>query len=186
MEVVRGPVEGRGIDGIRETDALDVVVVASRSEALLDDCLESIASGLKCGKALPARTLVIVVDNASPDDSARVAAAHHGVRVVVGPSNRGFGGGCDLGAAAGTAKYIFFVKPDARLEAWMRSFYAYLGRRHGALYAALCSEMAGLGLGLRAVAYAPSRPRLARRLARAAGEAIRLPIAASYRTGTDA
>jgi hypothetical protein len=48
------------------------------------------------------------------------------------------------------------------------------------------SQLKGLGLGFRAVVYAPSRPRLARRLARAAGEAFRLPIAALYRTPADA
>jgi GT2 family glycosyltransferase len=329
MEFVRGPVEGRGIAASRETGTLDVVVVAYRSAALLDDCLESIVYDVKCGTLVPARTLVIIVDNASPDDSARVAAAHEGVRVVPSSSNRGFGGGCNLGAAAGDGEYVFFVNPDARLEAgctsrllrelaaepslaavgpavldpagayravsagfepslrsiighyllagrlpivgrwfaplqlpqstterrpdwitgaallarraafesvagfdesiflymedvdlcrrlrengweigyvpeavvyhqlggtqgtdqaarWMRSFYAYLRRRHGMLYTAFSSQLVGLGLGLRAVAYAPSRPRLARRLARAAGEAIRLPIATSYRTGTDA
>jgi GT2 family glycosyltransferase len=329
MEVARGRHEGRGIDGSPKAGALDVVVVAYRSATLLDECLDSIVRDVKGGTVVPARTLVIVVDNASPDDSARVAAAHDGVRVVASPSNRGFGDGCNLGAAAGDAEYVFFVNPDARLDTgctsrllreltaapslaavgpavldpagayraasagfepclrsiighyllagclpivgrwfaplqlpegtterrpdwitgaallvrraafesvggfdesiflymedvdlcrrlreggwgigyvpeavvyhqlggtqgtdqaarWMRSFYAYLRRRHGALYTAVCSQLAGLGLGLRAVAYAPSRPRLARRLARAAGEAIRLPIAALYRTGADA
>jgi len=103
MEVVRGSMEGRGIDGIRETDTLEVVV-----------------------------------GNASPDNSGRVAAAHDGVRVVASSSNT-----------------------------------------------AVSSQLVGLGLGLRAVAYAPSQPSLARRLARAAGEAIRLPIAALYHTGAD-
>ena len=329
MEVVRGPVEGRGIEGGRETGALDVVVVAYRSAALLDDCLESIVGDVQRGTVVPTQTRVIVVDNASPDDSARVAAAHDGVQVVMSPRNRGIGGGCNLGAASGHAEYVFFVNPDARLEVgctsrllqelaaepslaaagpavldpagdyraasagfepsllsiighyllvgrlplmgrwfaplqlaqgtterrpdwitgaallvrraafesvagfddsiflymedvdlcrrlredgwgigyvpeavayhqmggtqgtdqaarWMRSFYSYLRRRHGALYAAVSSQLAGLGLGLRAAAYAPSRPRLARRLARAAGEAFRLPIAALYRTGADA
>jgi GT2 family glycosyltransferase len=69
---------------------------------------------------------------------------------------------------------------------WIRSFYAYLRRRHGALYTAACSQLAGLGLGLRAAAYAPSRPRLARRLGRAAAEAIRLPIATFHRKGAGA
>jgi N-acetylglucosaminyl-diphospho-decaprenol L-rhamnosyltransferase len=329
MEVARKPVEGRGTDGSRETGALDVVVVAYRSAALLDECLEAIVGDVQCGTVVPARTLVIVVDNASPDDSARVASAHEGVQVVISSSNRGFGGGCNLGAAAGDAEYLFFVNPDARPESgctsrllqelagepllgavgaavldptgangavqagfepslrsiighylfvgrlpivgrwfpplqlprgtterrpdwisgaallvrraafesvagfddsifmymedvdlcrrmredgwgigyvpeavvhhelggsqgmdqaarWIRSFYAYLRRRHGALYTAACSQLAGLGLGLRAAAYAPSRPRLSRRLARAAGEAIRLPIAALRRTGADA
>ena len=326
MEGAGEPVEGRGIDGGLEAGALDVVVVAYRSAALLDDCLESIVMDVQFGPMVPARTLVVVVDNASPDNSARVAAAHDGVRVVASTSNQGFGGGCNLGVAAGDAEYVFFVNPDARLQAgctstllrelasepslaavapvvldptgangavpagfepslrsiighyllagrlpivgrwfaplqlprgtterrpdwvtgaallvrrvafesiagfdesiflymedvdlcrrlresgwgigyvpeavvhhqlggsqgtdqaptWIRSFYAYLRRRHGALYTGACSQLAGLGLGLRAVVYAPSRPRLARRLARAAGEAFRLPIIAFHRKG---
>jgi GT2 family glycosyltransferase len=326
MEMTRIPVEGAGIDGSRGTGALDVVIVAYRSAALLDECLDAIARDTHGGATMPTRTRVIVVDNASPDDSARVAAAHEGVQVVVSSSNLGFGGGCNLGATAGDAEYLFFVNPDARLEAgctsrllrelagesslgavgpavldptgangalpagfepslrsivghyllvgrlpivgrwfpplqlprgtterrpdwisgaallvrraafesvtgfdesifmymedvdlcrrlreegwgigyvpeavahhelggsqgmdqptrWIRSFYAYLRRRHGALYTAACSQLAGLGLGLRAAAYMPSRPRLSRRLARAAGEAIRLPIPAFHRKG---
>lgn len=318
------------IDGSSpEIESLDVVVVAYRSAALLGDCLDAIVSDLRGGTGAPAQTGVIVVDNASPDDSARVAEGRDGVQVVVSPSNLGFGGGCNLGAAAGNADYIFFVNPDARLEAgctsrlmrelasepslaavgpavldpakgyravsagfepslrsiighyllvgrvpligrwfaplqlprgtaerrpdwitgaallvrrtafesiagfdesifmymedvdlcrrlresgweigyvpeavvyhqlggtqgadqparWMRSFYAYLRRRHGALYTACCSQLAGLGLGLRAAAYAPSRPKLARRLGRAAGEAILLPIEALHRATGDA
>jgi hypothetical protein len=51
---------------------------------------------------------------------------------------------------------------------WARAFHAYLFRRHGATYARVCSILAAIGLGLRAVAYLPKRRALGLRLARAA------------------
>lgn len=81
---------------------VDVVVVAYRSEATLADCLASVAG---TGR-------VIVVDNASPDSSASVAAGA-GVEVVAAGQNRGFGAGANLGARAGSAPWILFLNPDA-------------------------------------------------------------------------
>ena len=51
---------------------------------------------------------------------------------------------------------------------WARAFHAYLLGRHGATYAGICSGLAAVGLGLRAVAYLPKRRALSLRLARAA------------------
>jgi GT2 family glycosyltransferase len=85
-----------------------VVVVAYASQATLADCLA----------ALPVDELhgVVVVDNASPDDSAAVAEGVAGVRVVRLPTNRGFGAGCNAGAAAlPDAQQLLFLNPDAVL-----------------------------------------------------------------------
>lgn len=90
---------------------LEFVVVAYRSSRELRGCLDSIAADA------PAGSRVVVVDNASPDDSAEVAASHpSGPRVVVSPKNLGFGGGCNLGAAGSDADALFFLNPDARLK----------------------------------------------------------------------
>jgi GT2 family glycosyltransferase len=83
-----------------------VVVVAYASATTLDACL----------RALPVEDLhgVVVVDNASPDDSAEVAAGVPGIRVVRADANRGFGAGCNLGAAAlADAELLLFLNPDA-------------------------------------------------------------------------
>jgi N-acetylglucosaminyl-diphospho-decaprenol L-rhamnosyltransferase len=88
---------------------VEFVVVAYRSSDDLTGCLDSISADAP-------ESAIVVVDNASPDDSAAVAASHpSGPRLVVSPSNLGFGGGCNLGAADSTADALFFLNPDARL-----------------------------------------------------------------------
>ena len=89
--------------------AVDVVVVAWRSAATLPACLASVVGD-------PAVASVTVVDNASPDESASVAAAL-GARVVEAGRNVGFGAGCNLGAAGGAAPYVLLLNPDAAVAA---------------------------------------------------------------------
>jgi N-acetylglucosaminyl-diphospho-decaprenol L-rhamnosyltransferase len=90
---------------------LDFVVVAYRSSAELTGCLDSISADA------PPGSTVVVVDNASPDDSATVAGSHPlRPRIVASARNLGFGGGCNLGAAGSKADGLFFLNPDARLK----------------------------------------------------------------------
>lgn len=68
-----------------------------------------------CLEALPVARLhgVVVVDNASPDDSAAIARRVPGV-VVVEQANTGFGAGCNTGIAAlGGAELVLLLNPDA-------------------------------------------------------------------------
>lgn len=84
---------------------IDVVIVTYNSASRLAKVLG----------ALPGEAEVIVVDNASIDDSAGVAEAH-GATVVRGSVNAGFAAGCNRGAALGHAKTILFLNPDALIE----------------------------------------------------------------------
>jgi GT2 family glycosyltransferase len=84
------------------------VVVAYNSAAELPDTLAALRAQLVPGDEL------VVVDNASADDSAAVAAAA-GARVLAGGANRGFAGGCVAAVEATTAPLLFFCNPDARL-----------------------------------------------------------------------
>jgi N-acetylglucosaminyl-diphospho-decaprenol L-rhamnosyltransferase len=86
-------------------DVVDVVVVAYRSAATIGTCLDSVVGDAAIGR-------VVVVDNASPDDSGAVAAAH-GADVVAAAENRGFGAGCNLGFAATSSPFVLFLNPDA-------------------------------------------------------------------------
>ena len=89
---------------------IDYVVVAYRSERHLGACLDAIEADR------PDDSSVIVVDNASPDGSADVARGHRSrPRVIVSPTNLGFGGGCNLALEASSAEFIFLVNPDATL-----------------------------------------------------------------------
>jgi N-acetylglucosaminyl-diphospho-decaprenol L-rhamnosyltransferase len=86
---------------------IDVVVVAYQSAATLRGCVEPLAG-------LPGVS-VAVVDNASPDDSVATISDLAGVDIVRAPRNGGFGYGCNLGAARGTAPLVLFLNPDARI-----------------------------------------------------------------------
>ena len=93
------------------TMLIEFVVVAYKSSAELTGCLDSIAADTPMG------TRVVVVDNASPDDSATVAGSYpRPPRIAVSAKNLGFGGGCNLGAACSEADAVFFLNPDARLK----------------------------------------------------------------------
>jgi N-acetylglucosaminyl-diphospho-decaprenol L-rhamnosyltransferase len=90
---------------------VDFIIVAFRSRDELPGCLDSVqAEGLTDAQ-------IVVVDNASPDDSGKVARAHRSKpRLIASETNLGFGGGCNLGAKSSDAEALFFPNPDARLE----------------------------------------------------------------------
>ena len=59
---------------------------------------------------------VVVVDNASDDDSL-ATIADLAVDAVRAPRNGGFAYGCNLGIARGAAPYVLLLNPDAVLGA---------------------------------------------------------------------
>ncbi|MDZ4789611.1 MAG: glycosyltransferase family 2 protein [Hyphomicrobiales bacterium] len=69
---------------------------------------------LRCLAAIRGAHEIIVVDNASSDASAKIAAGM-GASVIVNSSNLGFGRACNIGAAAATGDYVLFLNPDATL-----------------------------------------------------------------------
>jgi N-acetylglucosaminyl-diphospho-decaprenol L-rhamnosyltransferase len=93
------------------TSASDVVVVTYRSVAHLGGCLASIA---RQGDAVAS---VFVVDNASGDGSAELAASRPGATVVSLDRNIGFAAAANRGVAMGTAPTVLFLNPDAELDA---------------------------------------------------------------------
>ncbi|PHP64898.1 glycosyl transferase [Zhengella mangrovi] len=82
-----------------------IVTVAYKSAAVLPAMLSSIPAGVP----------VVVVDNASADDSGRIAR-EAGATVVRLDRNEGFGRGCNAGAAVAETEFLFFLNPDAALE----------------------------------------------------------------------
>ncbi|WP_024936828.1 glycosyltransferase family 2 protein, partial [Actinomadura welshii] len=63
---------------------------------------------------MPEGFRALVVDNASTDDSARVAA-EHGARVVPAPA-RGFGAACHAGLLAAETEVVCVMDADASLD----------------------------------------------------------------------
>jgi len=85
---------------------LDVVVVSFNSAEHLPGALAG----------LPRHSRVVVVDNASTDDSLAVAASL-GAEVIANPVNAGFGAAVNIGVARGNREMVLLLNPDARVDA---------------------------------------------------------------------
>jgi len=79
------------------------------SAGQISACLESLFQ--QVGVAFE----VIVVDNASADDSLAQCQKFSLARVIASPENLGFGRGNNLAFAASSGRYIYLLNPDARL-----------------------------------------------------------------------
>jgi GT2 family glycosyltransferase len=82
--------------------SIGIVVVTFNSAQVLTACLNSI----------PMPRNLVVVDNASRDDSVAIAQKF-GAQILRNKRNLGFGAACNLGAALSTAPYVLFLNPDA-------------------------------------------------------------------------
>jgi len=82
-----------------------IVVVNWNSGERLKACLES----------LPSEATVVVVDNASNDNSISLAADHSSKATFIrNSSNRGFAAAVNQGVAATSSAYVLLLNPDAR------------------------------------------------------------------------
>jgi GT2 family glycosyltransferase len=84
---------------------IGIVIVSYNSAMVLGACLKSIPAGYE----------VIVVDNSSRDESAKIAA-DAGARVIQNGSNIGFGAACNVGARLLSSSHVLFLNPDAILS----------------------------------------------------------------------
>lgn len=124
------------IEGTSENNLRDVcvVIVLYNSERVIEDCLVSIPEDVE----------VIAVDNASIDDAGALAKRVRSDAVVIrSERNRGFGGGCNLGLAQATRRYVAFVNPDVRLRAGALEMMVkrLLVERHGIVGPAMLDEL---------------------------------------------
>jgi N-acetylglucosaminyl-diphospho-decaprenol L-rhamnosyltransferase len=88
-------------------NVLDVVVVNHESAVPLERCLETLRAD---GAAR-----IVVVDNASTDDSAKVAA-RFGAEWLPTGSNLGFGRAVNRGVAATSSPFVLVLNPDAEVQ----------------------------------------------------------------------
>ena len=88
-----------------------IVIVAWGKRAVTARCLESLDAAL--GDALGREIELVLVDNASPDDTLELFEAWSSrTRVVALPYNRQFAGGCNAGAAAASGDALVFLNND--------------------------------------------------------------------------
>ncbi|ALK87352.1 glycosyltransferase family 2 protein [Limnohabitans sp. 63ED37-2] len=89
---------------------VDCIVVNWNSGEILTDCLKSLENfNGTCSLN------VVVIDNASVDESEQVSSFFSDVRLVCAGENLGFGKACNLGATLTGSNYILFLNPDAEL-----------------------------------------------------------------------
>lgn len=79
---------------------------------MLRACVQSLvaieAEALRIGR-------IVVVDNASDDDSTDGLPIDARIAVIQNASNRGFAAACNQGAAGSRADYVLFLNPDTRV-----------------------------------------------------------------------
>jgi N-acetylglucosaminyl-diphospho-decaprenol L-rhamnosyltransferase len=99
---------------------ISAVVVAYDSAECIASCLTSVR------KVLPDAELV-VVDNASSDETVRLATfAVEDVRLVRLEENVGFGRACNIGAEVASRPHVLFLNPDTRVASLDRNALAQL------------------------------------------------------------
>lgn len=92
---------------------LAIIIVNYNTRQLLDDCLESIYRADAPGGGLQ----VVVVDNASTDDSMdMVAKKYPGVITIKNSENLGFAKANNIGVNAADARYVLFLNSDTVIK----------------------------------------------------------------------
>ena len=92
-----------------------VVILGYRSAGALERCLCALATHRSMH---PFETIVVL--NGSTGDVTEVAERHSEVAVVRSVANRGFAGGCNLGASKASGTYLVFLNDDAVVtEGWL-------------------------------------------------------------------
>lgn len=87
-----------------------VVIVSWNSEKWLAQCLHQLMAQTLSPRA------IIVVDNASTDDSAGVAASFEQVQLIRAGANLGFAAGNNLALNQCTTEFVALLNPDAFVE----------------------------------------------------------------------
>lgn len=91
---------------------LSIIVVSYNTADLTLACLDSVSASLK---KHPVQAEVIVVDNASTDDSVK-SIRSAGYNVVENKSNLGFGKANNIGLKKAEGKYVLFLNSDTLIQ----------------------------------------------------------------------
>lgn len=94
---------------------VSIVVVNWNAGTQLRECIESVA---RTGSGKSHARELVVVDNASTDDSVRgIDQCGIPLHLIANAANRGFAAACNQGARETQGEYLLFLNPDTRLFA---------------------------------------------------------------------
>ncbi|MEO5862761.1 MAG: glycosyltransferase family 2 protein [Burkholderiales bacterium] len=88
---------------------ISTIIVNYNAGEFLRSCVDSL---LNC----PLETEVIVVDNASTDDSLDALAGLPNVQIIKNAANVGFATACNIGIRVASASFLLFLNPDCFFE----------------------------------------------------------------------
>ncbi len=89
---------------------ISVIIVSYRTPDHLRRCLEALGRDRS-----PRSREILVVDNASGDESPEVGRSFAGVRVIESGANLGFAGGVNLGLSEARGRYLAILNPDVEV-----------------------------------------------------------------------
>ena len=88
---------------------LSVIIVTHNSASVLGACWRSVHSSMPSAE-------IIVVDNASTDDTQRLCEELDGVKLIANLVNGGYGRACNQGIAAASGSHVLFLNPDVQVS----------------------------------------------------------------------
>src|SRR5215510_2856849 len=98
-----------------EQPTVSIIIVSYNSGAYLADCLAALTTA-----EATLRTEILIVDNASHDQSLAVAEAwakqHPDLKVIPSSMNRGYAGGVNLALSQAQGRYVAVLNPDMRVS----------------------------------------------------------------------
>src|SRR5580658_8714975 len=106
--------------------SVSIIVLAVGNSPHLLGCLQSVCENIRHTDY----EVIVVLNGADLDLTSDVARRVEGTRVIASRVNRGFAGGCNLGASAARGEYLVLLNDDALVEpGWLEPLVAACERR---------------------------------------------------------
>jgi GT2 family glycosyltransferase len=96
------------------SDSLSIVVVTYNSARYIDNCLSCLSQAARHGNG-PVE--IIVVDNASTDDTRARITRQSGIHLIANASNQGFGAAANRGLFYASGTWVMVINPDTTCDA---------------------------------------------------------------------